>query len=185
MILRFSQQPDSPHSQIFRKAGQKKAEPNRPNVVLPVPVWPCVHARKQAAFAVHGQKPALVRRVVVPRSAASRRFHQPKFLRNKGYQSRVANGQTRRNPNRITGAPTAPINQNQGGGGGPPAAGRTRTPAGAPRDSDAPPGSGTPGAPPTVSPTHSTGPQYDADANPPPLFLSGTRTCRKAHPRRA
>jgi hypothetical protein len=32
MILRFSSQPDSPHSQIFRKAGQKKAEPNRPYV---------------------------------------------------------------------------------------------------------------------------------------------------------
>jgi hypothetical protein len=31
MILRFSPQPDSPHSQIFRKAGQKKAEPNRPH----------------------------------------------------------------------------------------------------------------------------------------------------------
>jgi hypothetical protein len=63
------------------------------------------------------------------------------------------------------------------------AAGRTRNPAGARRDIDAPPGSGTPGAPPTVSPTHrhSTGPQYDADANPPPLFLS--RTCGKAHPR--
>jgi hypothetical protein len=30
MILRFSPQPDSPHSQILRKAGQKKAEPNRP-----------------------------------------------------------------------------------------------------------------------------------------------------------
>jgi hypothetical protein len=30
MILRFSPQPDSPHSQIFRKAGQKKAEPNIP-----------------------------------------------------------------------------------------------------------------------------------------------------------
>jgi hypothetical protein len=29
MILRFSPQPDSPYSQIFRKAGQKKAEPNR------------------------------------------------------------------------------------------------------------------------------------------------------------
>jgi hypothetical protein len=29
MILRFSPQPDSLHSQIFRKAGQKKAEPNR------------------------------------------------------------------------------------------------------------------------------------------------------------
>jgi hypothetical protein len=29
MILRFSPQPDSHHSQIFRKAGQKKAEPNR------------------------------------------------------------------------------------------------------------------------------------------------------------
>jgi hypothetical protein len=28
MILRFSLQPDSLHSQIFRKAGQKKAEPN-------------------------------------------------------------------------------------------------------------------------------------------------------------
>jgi hypothetical protein len=28
MILRFSSQPDSPRSQIFRKAGQKKAEPN-------------------------------------------------------------------------------------------------------------------------------------------------------------
>jgi hypothetical protein len=28
MILRFSPQLDSPHSQIFRKAGQKKAEPN-------------------------------------------------------------------------------------------------------------------------------------------------------------
>jgi hypothetical protein len=28
MILRFSKQPDSPHSQILRKAGQKKAEPN-------------------------------------------------------------------------------------------------------------------------------------------------------------
>lgn len=68
---------------------------------------PCVHARKQAAFAVHGQKPALGRRVVVPRSAASRRFQS---------RSRVANGQTRRNPNRITGAPTAPINQNQSGG---------------------------------------------------------------------
>jgi hypothetical protein len=26
MILRFSLQPNSPHSQIFRKAGQKKAE---------------------------------------------------------------------------------------------------------------------------------------------------------------
>jgi hypothetical protein len=30
MILRFSLQPNSSHSQIFRKAGQKKAEPNRP-----------------------------------------------------------------------------------------------------------------------------------------------------------
>jgi hypothetical protein len=30
MILRFYPQPDSPHSQIFRKVGQKKAEPNRP-----------------------------------------------------------------------------------------------------------------------------------------------------------
>jgi hypothetical protein len=30
MILRFSIQSDSPYSQIFRKAGQKKAEPNRP-----------------------------------------------------------------------------------------------------------------------------------------------------------
>jgi hypothetical protein len=29
IILRFSTQPDSPHSRIFRKAGQKKAEPNR------------------------------------------------------------------------------------------------------------------------------------------------------------
>jgi hypothetical protein len=29
MILRFSPQPDSPHSQIFRKTGQKKVEPNR------------------------------------------------------------------------------------------------------------------------------------------------------------
>jgi hypothetical protein len=28
MIFRFFSQPDSPHSQIFRKAGQKKAEPN-------------------------------------------------------------------------------------------------------------------------------------------------------------
>jgi hypothetical protein len=32
MILRFFPQPDSPHSQIFRKAGSKKAEPNRPLV---------------------------------------------------------------------------------------------------------------------------------------------------------
>jgi hypothetical protein len=32
MILRFSPQPDSPHSQIFRKVGQKKAEPNIPSV---------------------------------------------------------------------------------------------------------------------------------------------------------
>jgi hypothetical protein len=30
MIPRFSTQPDSSHSQILRKAGQKKAEPNRP-----------------------------------------------------------------------------------------------------------------------------------------------------------
>jgi hypothetical protein len=30
MILRFSPQLDSPYSQIFRKAGQKKAEPNMP-----------------------------------------------------------------------------------------------------------------------------------------------------------
>jgi hypothetical protein len=30
MILRFSTQPDSFHSQILRKAGQKKAEPNSP-----------------------------------------------------------------------------------------------------------------------------------------------------------
>jgi hypothetical protein len=29
-ILRFFSQPDSLHSQILRKAGQKKAEPNRP-----------------------------------------------------------------------------------------------------------------------------------------------------------
>jgi hypothetical protein len=29
MIFRFSPQPDSSYSQIFRKAGQKKAEPNR------------------------------------------------------------------------------------------------------------------------------------------------------------
>jgi hypothetical protein len=28
MILRFSIQLDSPHSQIFRKVGQKKAQPN-------------------------------------------------------------------------------------------------------------------------------------------------------------
>jgi hypothetical protein len=32
MILRFSPQPDSPHSQIFRKANQKKVEPNRPSI---------------------------------------------------------------------------------------------------------------------------------------------------------
>jgi hypothetical protein len=32
MILRFSPQPDSLHGQIFRKAGQKKAETNRPMV---------------------------------------------------------------------------------------------------------------------------------------------------------
>jgi hypothetical protein len=32
MILRFSTQSDSLHSQILRKAGQKKAEPNRLNV---------------------------------------------------------------------------------------------------------------------------------------------------------
>jgi hypothetical protein len=31
MILRFSSQPNSLHSQIFRKIGQKKAEPNGPN----------------------------------------------------------------------------------------------------------------------------------------------------------
>jgi hypothetical protein len=30
MILRFSPQLDSSHSQIFRKAGQKKTESNRP-----------------------------------------------------------------------------------------------------------------------------------------------------------
>jgi hypothetical protein len=30
MILRFSLQPDSLYSQIFRKSGQKKVEPNRP-----------------------------------------------------------------------------------------------------------------------------------------------------------
>jgi hypothetical protein len=30
MILRLSPQPDSLHSQIFKKTGQKKAEPNRP-----------------------------------------------------------------------------------------------------------------------------------------------------------
>jgi hypothetical protein len=30
MILRFSPQSDSPYSQIFRKTGQKKAEPNSP-----------------------------------------------------------------------------------------------------------------------------------------------------------
>jgi hypothetical protein len=35
MILRFSPQPDSPHSQIFKKAGQKKAEPNRPKWAVP------------------------------------------------------------------------------------------------------------------------------------------------------
>jgi hypothetical protein len=33
MILRFFPQPDFPHSQIFRKAGQKKVEPIRPLVV--------------------------------------------------------------------------------------------------------------------------------------------------------
>jgi hypothetical protein len=33
MILRFSTQPDSLHSQILRKAGQKKAEPNRPFIL--------------------------------------------------------------------------------------------------------------------------------------------------------
>jgi hypothetical protein len=32
MILKFFPQPDSPHSQIFRKADQKKAEPNSPIV---------------------------------------------------------------------------------------------------------------------------------------------------------
>jgi hypothetical protein len=36
-ILRFFPQPDSLHSQILRKAGQKKAEPNRPNVKLNAP----------------------------------------------------------------------------------------------------------------------------------------------------
>jgi hypothetical protein len=45
MILKFFPQPDSSHSQIFRKAGQKKAEPNRcpsptpqrtPRVTLPL-----------------------------------------------------------------------------------------------------------------------------------------------------
>jgi hypothetical protein len=39
MILRFSPQPDSSYSQIFRKAGQKKAEPNRPIVVSGVEVY--------------------------------------------------------------------------------------------------------------------------------------------------
>jgi hypothetical protein len=32
-ILRFFPQPDSLHSQIFRKAGQKKAEPNSPTLI--------------------------------------------------------------------------------------------------------------------------------------------------------
>jgi hypothetical protein len=31
MILRFFPKPDSPYSQIFRKFGQKKAEPNSPH----------------------------------------------------------------------------------------------------------------------------------------------------------
>jgi hypothetical protein len=34
MILRFFSQPDSLHSQIFRKAGQKKAEPNRRQILM-------------------------------------------------------------------------------------------------------------------------------------------------------
>jgi hypothetical protein len=34
MILRFSLQSDSRHSQILRKAGQKKAEPNMPIIFL-------------------------------------------------------------------------------------------------------------------------------------------------------
>jgi hypothetical protein len=38
IILRFSPQPDSPHSQILRKAGQKKAEPNRA-IVWAWPLW--------------------------------------------------------------------------------------------------------------------------------------------------
>jgi hypothetical protein len=36
IILIFSPQPDSPHNQIFRKVGQKKAEPNRPS---PIEFW--------------------------------------------------------------------------------------------------------------------------------------------------
>jgi hypothetical protein len=45
IILRFSLQPDSPQSQIFRKVGQKKAEPNRPYLASPrccqcVPSYP-------------------------------------------------------------------------------------------------------------------------------------------------
>jgi hypothetical protein len=46
MILKFSPQPDSPHSQIFRKASQKKAEPNRPIGTLhrgPSHVVPAYH----------------------------------------------------------------------------------------------------------------------------------------------
>jgi hypothetical protein len=39
MILRFSPQPDSLHSQIFRKAGQKKAEPNR---LISLYLWHCL-----------------------------------------------------------------------------------------------------------------------------------------------
>jgi hypothetical protein len=36
MILRFSPQSDSPYSQIFREASQKKAEPNKPIVFLEI-----------------------------------------------------------------------------------------------------------------------------------------------------
>jgi hypothetical protein len=47
MILRFSTQPDSHHSQILRKAGQKKAEPNRPYISYLISYFKLYHANSQ------------------------------------------------------------------------------------------------------------------------------------------
>jgi hypothetical protein len=52
MILRFSPKPDSFHSQIFRKAGQKKAEPNSPNVRCYHKSNTCCHSPDDIAAAV-------------------------------------------------------------------------------------------------------------------------------------
>jgi hypothetical protein len=85
MILRFSTQSDSPHSQILRKTGQKKAEPNMPTMACGAAE---THASKNSwCAAAHGP------RAPIPSTTAPHRTAPRTSRPGRGRRRRAAHGQ--------------------------------------------------------------------------------------------